>query len=128
MKALTIWQPWASLIIAGVKPYEFRGWYPPASIIGRRIAIHAGARPVRKAEIAELIAARPSEQCGCPEEEWIIANLGLLIHFEEDGSGHIIIDGGDWEAGRSVAAVSMDDLRAQAFAMVAGLPEETAHA
>lgn len=62
MKALTIWQPWASLIIAGVKPYEFRGWYPPASIIGRRIAIHAGARPVRKAEIADLILRLRSDQ------------------------------------------------------------------
>jgi hypothetical protein len=24
MKALTIWQPWASLIMIGAKPYEFR--------------------------------------------------------------------------------------------------------
>lgn len=26
MKALTIWEPWASLIIMGVKHYETRGW------------------------------------------------------------------------------------------------------
>lgn len=26
MKALTIWEPWASLIILGVKIYETRGW------------------------------------------------------------------------------------------------------
>lgn len=44
MKALTIWQPWASLIIAGAKPYEFRGWKLPASMIGQRIVIHAAAR------------------------------------------------------------------------------------
>ncbi|WP_454919263.1 ASCH domain-containing protein [Xanthobacter sediminis] len=55
MKALTTWQPWASLIIAGVKPYEFRSWPAPRGIVGQRIAIHAGARPVRKAEIADLI-------------------------------------------------------------------------
>ena len=24
MKGLTIWQPWASLIMIGAKPYEFR--------------------------------------------------------------------------------------------------------
>lgn len=54
MKALTIWQPWASLIIAGAKPYEFRGWIPPQSIVGQTIAIHAGARPVRKSEISDL--------------------------------------------------------------------------
>ena len=55
MKALTIWQPWASLIMAGVKPYEFRSWAAPRSLVGQRIAIHAGARPMRAAEIHELL-------------------------------------------------------------------------
>lgn len=55
MKAITIFQPWASLIAAGVKPYEFRGWCAPSSVVGQRIAIHAGARSVRKGEIADLI-------------------------------------------------------------------------
>lgn len=54
MKALTIWQPWASLIAIGAKPYEFRGWKPPARLIGQRIAIHAGKRPMRKTEIRAL--------------------------------------------------------------------------
>ncbi|TPL30221.1 ASCH domain-containing protein [Mesorhizobium sp. B2-4-7] len=55
MKALTIWQPWATLIMAGVKPYEFRVWPAPRALRGTRIAIHAGARPVRKAELKDLI-------------------------------------------------------------------------
>lgn len=54
MKALTIWQPWASLIIAGAKPYEFRGWRPPASLIGQRIVIHAGAAMRPRDEIQLL--------------------------------------------------------------------------
>ncbi|TIV83844.1 MAG: ASCH domain-containing protein [Mesorhizobium sp.] len=62
MKALTIWQPWATLIIAGVKPYEFRGWPAPRALRGQRIAIHAGARPVRKAEIADLIVRLRSSE------------------------------------------------------------------
>lgn len=53
--ALTIWQPWASLIAAGAKPYEWRGWEAPRRMHGQRIAIHAGARKVRRDEIAELI-------------------------------------------------------------------------
>ncbi len=57
MKALTVWQPWASLIAEGCKPFEFRGYAPPVSIIGTRIAIHAGKRAARKAEIAELLLA-----------------------------------------------------------------------
>lgn len=55
MKALTIWQPWASLIMAGVKPWEFRSWRAPRSIVGQRIAIHAGARPMVRSEVQDLI-------------------------------------------------------------------------
>jgi hypothetical protein len=56
MKALTIWQPWASLIMAGAKPVEWRGWACPRWIVGQRIAIHAGSRPARRDEIADIIA------------------------------------------------------------------------
>ena len=64
LPALTIWQPWATLIVAGAKPYEFRGWCPPKFYIGKRIAIHAGARPMRMAEIrALLIQLGPREIC-----------------------------------------------------------------
>lgn len=61
MKALTVWQPWATLIAIGAKPYEFRHWTPPRSLRGQRIAIHAGARPVRKLEVAELLARLVSD-------------------------------------------------------------------
>lgn len=55
MKAITIWQPWASLIMAGFKPYEFRGWPAPKSLIGQRIVIHAGTRSPRLKEMVELV-------------------------------------------------------------------------
>ncbi len=60
MKAFTIWQPWASLIMVGAKPYEFRPKSylqyinPPA--IGERVVVHAGARPIRPREVYELLA------------------------------------------------------------------------
>lgn len=57
MKTITIWQPWASLIIAGAKPYEFRGWKPPHWIIGERIVIHAAARAIKPAEVALILNA-----------------------------------------------------------------------
>lgn len=57
MKIITAWQPWASLIAIGMKPYEFRGWAPPASLVGTRIGIHAAARRVKPAEIAAIIHA-----------------------------------------------------------------------
>jgi len=48
MKALTLRQPWASLVSLGVKTIETRSWEPPASAIGRPLAIHAGARKPRR--------------------------------------------------------------------------------
>lgn len=67
MKALTIWQPWATLIVQGAKPYEFRGWKPPRSLIGQRIAIHAGARPIRRDEIQMLLLQlRDPKRYGAP--------------------------------------------------------------
>ena len=45
MKALTIWQPWASLLASGRKKYETRSW---ATSYRGPIAIHAAKRPVRQ--------------------------------------------------------------------------------
>lgn len=61
MKALTIWQPWASLIIILAKPYEFRRWNfadKPhlAKLIGQRIVIHAGARKPKISELEDILA------------------------------------------------------------------------
>lgn len=61
MKALTLWQPWASLIMIGAKPYEFRKWNftdKPhlAKLVGQRIVVHAGARPPKKSELEDVIA------------------------------------------------------------------------
>jgi hypothetical protein len=58
MKGLTIWQPWASLIMIGAKPVEFRGWdyrerYP--NLVDARIVIHAAAREIKPAEVFDLI-------------------------------------------------------------------------
>ena len=54
MKALTIWQPWATLIIVGAKPWEWRRWPAPRWLVGQRIVIHAGARKVKPEEVLEL--------------------------------------------------------------------------
>lgn len=47
MKAITLHQPWASLIAVGAKRIETRSWKPPASLIGQKLAIHAGKRMVQ---------------------------------------------------------------------------------
>jgi hypothetical protein len=57
LSAITVWQPWASLIAIGAKPWEFRDYAAPASKVGTRIAIHAGARPARLDEMMGLLWA-----------------------------------------------------------------------
>ena len=41
MKALSLFQPWATLVILGIKGWETRTWKPSGLVIGERIAIHA---------------------------------------------------------------------------------------
>ena len=55
LRALTVWQPWASLIVGGWKPYEFRPRPAAAHLIGKHIVIHAGKRRADGREIAELM-------------------------------------------------------------------------
>ena len=47
MKAITLWQPWASLIADRKKKSETRHWPPPRYLVGQTIAIHAGKRVER---------------------------------------------------------------------------------
>lgn len=46
MKALTLWRPWPYAIFHlpphVAKRVENRSWKPPVTLIGHRIAIHAG--------------------------------------------------------------------------------------
>lgn len=59
-KALTIWQPWATLVMMGAKPHEFRRWKFTdkahlARLVSQRIVIHAGVRPPRLGEVDDVL-------------------------------------------------------------------------
>lgn len=49
-----MWQPWATLAVAGIRPYEFRSFLMPTAFIGARVVVHASQRPVRFRECHEL--------------------------------------------------------------------------
>jgi hypothetical protein len=51
MKAISLWQPWASLIACGAKPYETRHWAPPKELIGQPVAIHAAKKIDKEAAL-----------------------------------------------------------------------------
>jgi hypothetical protein len=83
MKALTIWQPWASLIAEQVKLYEFRRYRAPASVIGDRIAIHAGRRAMQVAELDDLLGSRDRLLASCGirgDDPHMIAVAEGLLH------------------------------------------------
>ena len=44
MKAISLWQPWASAIAFGLKHYETRSWKPPTALVGQVMAIHAAKK------------------------------------------------------------------------------------
>ncbi len=68
MKAISLWQPWASAIALGIKSIETRGWRPPCGTLRQPLAIHAARHDdrasrdffcrevLRKPEIADLFA------------------------------------------------------------------------
>ena len=61
MKAITLHQPYASLIVDRQKHrFETRSWAPPLSIIGQWIAIHAARTFTR--QVKEVIRARIYER------------------------------------------------------------------
>lgn len=55
LRALTLYEPWASLVVAGAKPFEFRGHRPPSTIIGERIVIHASRQPIDRQEVRAML-------------------------------------------------------------------------
>lgn len=46
MKAITIKQPWASLIVHGIKNIENRTWSCPKKYLGQRVLIHSSGKPL----------------------------------------------------------------------------------
>ena len=62
MWALTVRQPWAALIVAGVKDVENRSWRAPERIIGARVYIHASDR--RADDVADVPVVAGVDQRG----------------------------------------------------------------
>jgi len=62
-------------------------------------------------------ATRPSEECGCPEEEWLVGGINLIIHHDPDGRVHAFMDGGDWGEADAMfpGFASLDEARPTVF-------------
>jgi activating signal cointegrator 1 len=94
MKAISIWQPHASLIICGAKPFETRHWAAPKWLMWQRIAIHASKCTDDLEELAEYIQARKedgdSEIFDSYEAMWKALIAGGFTNLNELPRGAII--------------------------------------
>jgi hypothetical protein len=89
--ALSVWDPYATLLAIGAKVYETRSWAPPMSVIGKRIAIHAGLsqeglrilaadQSLQRATWTAMHAAgRDTAQCWHPGCVLAVGTLGFQI-------------------------------------------------
>ena len=110
MYAVTLHQPWATLIALGVKTVETRSWPAPARLLGQVIAIHAGRRVVRRP--GECIERELWDHMG---EDWIrtiptgavLATAVLAgmarVEYVDPISGHAVHEAGT-EMGCAVGA------------------------
>lgn len=89
MKALTLWPEWAWAVCFLDKRVENRTWKPPASLIGQRIGIHAGARIAGKWEPFTLAAPSRARYLGILEAVRALVDparaAGWQERSEEDG-------------------------------------------
>lgn len=78
MKALTIWQPWASFVALGLKDYETRGW---ATSYRGPLAIHAAKRPIKvDGDVVQMISTYKTETDGAHYQElFVSAPLGSIL-------------------------------------------------
>jgi hypothetical protein len=76
VKALSLWQPWASLIAVGAKRVETRGWRTPYR---GPLAIHAALRTVRADEIEPEMADALSLSWPPTKEQLRSIPLGAIV-------------------------------------------------
>jgi hypothetical protein len=67
MKAISLWQPWATACMyPDIKVHETRHWPAPDTLIGQRFAVHAAKRVVRPWELEDEVEAYMGVRFGTP--------------------------------------------------------------
>ena len=85
MKAITIKQPWASLIVHGIKDVENRTWPCPKKYIGERVLIHSSIKPDKEPYMifndaqAESIDSCIIDVCGYYQQTGLILGSVRII-------------------------------------------------
>ncbi len=77
MKAISLWQPWASLVPCRAKGYETRSWPAPQGLVGQDLVICAAKNT--KA-VKELLSAQVGQMAALQE---ICVQRGLLQRYAD---------------------------------------------
>lgn len=99
MKCLSLWQPWASLVIEGVKTIETRSWAPPVWMHGKRIAIHAAKNAPKTldigfgAKLREALGDGYSFPAGAVLGTVQLANAVQVEEIRRDTNGDLLAAG-----------------------------------
>ncbi len=113
LPCLTLWQPYASLLIRGIKFHETRKWAPPEKLLGKRFVIHSALLRPRvhlwTDELVELLRELELGPVGLPLDPTIWP-LGMALGTAElmtynrveriAPNDHADLVAGDWRPGR----------------------------
>lgn len=109
MRAISLWQPWASFIACGLKQYETRSWEPHPSAILEPLAIHAAKRKMTKEELEYLDQLRETYGAKRFPTEYPLGQVIAIcklngVYATQRHKQHmpisIEVDIGDWSPGR----------------------------
>lgn len=107
--AISLWQPWASLIFTRDKLHETRGFPPPAKYLGQRIAIHAARRLPMPDEMSLQLHLLCEQNWGANAAWRTTLPRGVLlgtaviveaIRTDHRQPGPVDLVAGDWTRGR----------------------------
>ena len=103
MKAISIWQPFATMIVKGYKVYETRGWPAPPSVFGQRIAIASTKviRPEQRQHFADPEFQKHYEWLQMPQRIEDMP-LGYVL-------GTVVLDGVELMTGEFMDGVSLEE-------------------
>ena len=100
MYAITLHQPWATLIASGMKNVETRSWPAPKRLLGQTIAIHAGKRAVRRPgdAVEQELRVRLGEEWSRAIPAGAVLTTATLagmtrVEYVDPTSGHAVHDG-----------------------------------
>jgi hypothetical protein len=107
--AISLWQPWASLIFTGDKLHETRAYPPPAKHLGQRVAIHAAKRLVHGTDLTVGLSLLLERNWGA-NSGWrdqlprgVLLGTAVLveaIRTDHRQPGPVDLVAGDWSRGR----------------------------